>query len=94
MKRWLVFLLLAGCGTTQWDKPGATQEMADADARACAARAQSVPALPRAQTTVMSSGAVVVTEPSQPQDAQRRMDEGVRVQDCMRQKGYRLKAAG
>jgi hypothetical protein len=74
-------------------KPGATQEMADADARACAASAQAVSPVPRVQTTVMSSGAVVVTEPTQPVDAQRRMDEGQRMQECMRQKGYRLQAA-
>lgn len=92
MKKWLALLLLAGCSTTQWDKPGATQEMADADARACAASAQAVSSLPRPQTTVMSSGAVIVTEPTQPMDAQRRMDEGERMQDCMRQKGYRLKS--
>ena len=34
MKRWLALLLLAGCGSTQWEKPGATQDMADADAPA------------------------------------------------------------
>lgn len=92
MKRWLALLLLAGCGTTQWDKPGATPQMADADARACAAAAEAVSTVPRPQTTVMSSGAVIVTEPTQPVDAQRRMDEGQRMQDCMRQKGYRLKS--
>jgi hypothetical protein len=69
----------------------ATQEMADADARACAAAGQAVSPQPRPQTTVMSSGAVVVTEPAQPVDAQRRIDEGERMQQCMRQKGYRLK---
>ena len=94
MSKWLALLLVAGCGTTQWDKPGATAQMADADARACAAAAEAVSPLPRPQTTVMSSGAVVVTEPAQPQaqDAQRRIDEGQRMQDCMRKKGYRLKA--
>ena len=39
----------------------------------------------------MSSGAVVVTEPTQPVDARRQMEEGERMQDCMRQKGYQLK---
>ena len=92
MKKWLALLLLAGCSSTQWDRPGATQEMADADARACAASAQAVSPQPRPQTTVMSSGAVVVTEPAQPVDAQRRIDEGQRMQECMRQKGYTLKA--
>jgi len=93
MKKWLAVLVLAGCSSTQWDKPGATQEVADADARTCAASAETVSYVPRPQTTVMSSGAVVVTEPTQPMDAQRRMDEGQRMQECMRQKGYRLKAA-
>lgn len=93
MKRWLALAILAGCGTTQWDKPGATQEMADADARACAATAQSTPPLPRTQTTVNSSGAVVVTEPTQPVDARGQMEQGERMQNCMRQKGYQLKAS-
>jgi len=93
MKRWLVLLVLAGCGTTQWNKPGVSQEVADADARACAATAQATPPLPRAQTTVSSSGAVLVTEPTQPLDARRQMEQGERMQDCMRQKGYTLKGA-
>ena len=93
MNKWLALLLLVGCSSTQWDKPGSSQEMADADARACAAAAQASSPHPRPQTTVMSSGAVVVTEPTQPLDAQRRIDEGERMQECMRQKGYRLKSA-
>ena len=92
MKKWVALFLLAGCSSTQWDKPGATQEVADADARACAASAEAVSYVPRPQTTVMSSGAVIVTEPTQPMDAQRRMDESQRIQACMRQKGYRLTA--
>lgn len=90
MRRWLALLLVAGCGTTQWQKPGTPQEMADADARACAAAAQTAPTLPRSQTTVMSSGAVITTEPAQPIDARRQMEEGERMQDCMRKKGYQL----
>jgi hypothetical protein len=93
MRRWLVLLLLAGCGTTQWVKPGVTQEVADADTRACAATAQATAPLPRSQTTVTSSGAVLVTEPTQPLDARRQMEQGERMQDCMRQKGYELKAS-
>jgi hypothetical protein len=92
MKKWLALLLLAGCSSTQWDKPGATQEVADADARACAANAQAVSTVPRVQTTVMSSGAVIVTEPTQPMDTQRQMEEGQRIQECMRKKGYQLKS--
>ena len=91
MRRWLALLLVAGCGTTQWEKPGATQEMADADARACAAAAQTAPTLPRSQTTVTSSGAVITTDPAQPLDARRQMEQGERMQECMRQRGYSLK---
>ena len=91
MRRWLALLLVAGCGTTQWEKPGATQEMADADARACAAAAQTAPTLPRSQTTVTSSGAVITTDPAQPLDARRQMEQGERMQECMRQRGYTLK---
>lgn len=91
MKKWLALLLLAGCSTAQWDKPGVSAEVADSDARACRAGAQAVSTLPKPQTTVMSSGAVVVTEPSQPVDAHRQMEEGQRMEDCMRKKGYRLK---
>ena len=92
MKKWLALLLLAGCATAQWDKPGVTAEVADNDARACRASAQAVSTLPRPQTTVTSSGAVIVTESNQPADAQRAMEEGQRMEDCMRKKGYRLKA--
>jgi hypothetical protein len=93
MKRWLALLLLAGCGSTQWEKPGATQDMADADARACAAAAQTAPSLPRSQTTLTSSGAAITTEPTQPVDARRQMEQGERMQDCMRQKGYQLRGS-
>jgi hypothetical protein len=91
MKRWAALLLLAGCSTVHWEKPGVTAEMADADARACAAGAQASSVQPRPQTTVTSSGAVLVTEPTQPVDAYRQMEEGQRMEDCMRKKGYRLK---
>lgn len=91
MRRWLALLLVAGCGTTQWEKPGATQEMADAEARACAAAAQTAPTLPRSQTTVTSSGAVITTDSAQPVDARRQMEQGERMQECMRQRGYTLK---
>jgi hypothetical protein len=35
---------------------------------------------------------VIVTEPAQGTDSRRQMEEGERMQDCMRQKGYRLKS--
>lgn len=93
MKSWAVLVLLAGCSTVHWEKPGATAETADADARACQAGAQAASVQPRPQTTVTSSGAVLVTEPTQPVDAYRQMEEGQRMEDCMRKKGYRLKGS-
>ena len=92
MKKGLLVLLLAGCSTVQWQKPGATPEMAETDARACSSAAQVASQLPRTQTTTMASGAVVVTEPNEPRDAARQMQEGQRMQECMRQKGYTLRS--
>lgn len=92
MNKWLALLLLAGCASVQWGKPGASAEMAEADARACSAAAQATSALPKPQTTMSSSGAVIVTERSEPVDATRQLQEGQRVEDCMRQKGYTLRA--
>ena len=92
VRRGLLVLLLAGCSTAQWLKPGATPEMAEADARACSSAAQVASQLPRTQTTTMSSGAVIVTEPNEPRDATRQMQEGQRMQECMRQKGYSLRS--
>ena len=43
-RQWLAAtLLVAGCSTQQWDKSGATPEGSEADARACAALAESFP---------------------------------------------------
>lgn len=92
MRKCLVLLLLAGCSSTQWEKPGATAEIADADARACGAGAQAASFLPSPQTTLTSSGAVLVTERTEPLDATRQLQEGQRVESCMRQKGYTLRA--
>ena len=92
MRKWLPLLLLAGCSTVQWDKPGASAEMAQADARACGSAAQSAPFLPKPQTTMSAAGAVVVTESNDPVDAGRQMQEAQRVETCMRQKGYALRA--
>ncbi|HUQ73600.1 MAG TPA: hypothetical protein VM183_02660 [Burkholderiales bacterium] len=92
MRPWFAILLLAGCSTAQWERPGASAEMVDADARACGAAAQAAPLLPSPQATMTSSGAVIVTERSDPVDANRQMQEGQRVQNCMRQKGYTLRA--
>ena len=92
MKKTVLALLLAGCSTAQWTKPGATPDVADADARACVARAQATPTLPSPQTTMSSAGVAIVTERTDPLDASRQMQEGQRVDTCMRQKGYTLRA--
>lgn len=92
MRKCLLVLLLAGCSTLQWEKPGATREMAEADARACSASAQAASQLPRPQATTMQSGAVIVTEPNETRDATRQMHEGQRMQDCMRERGYTLRS--
>ena len=98
MKKWLGLLLLAGCTGAQWDKPGATSASIDADLRGCVAAAQAVPALPSPRTTSNSvevrtgpSGVGVQTAGTYG-DADLQLQEGQRVQDCMRQKGYALKS--
>lgn len=98
MVKWLGVLLLAGCTTAQWEKPGATAEGIDADLRGCSMVAQSVPTLPASRTTsssveVRSTGTgVAVHEASRVGDSDRQLQQAQRVQDCMRQKGYSLKA--
>ena len=91
-------LLLAGCSTTQWEKPGATQETVDADFRACSASAQALPALPSPRTTSTSvevrpapTGGVGVQTAGAYGDADQQLLQARRVQDCMRQKGYALR---
>ena len=93
MRTALLILLLAGCSSAQWEKPGATLETAQADARACGAAAQAASPLPRPQASTTSSGAVISTEPNGQRDAMRQMEDSQRVQDCMRQKGYTLRGA-
>jgi hypothetical protein len=88
MKKWLGVLLVAGCSTVQWDKPGATQASVDADVRACTTAAQAVPTLPQPRTT--SFGIEMQPHPTD-RDADRQLQEAQRVQACMREKGYTLK---
>ena len=75
-------LLIAGCSTQQWDKPGATTESAEGDARACAALSESYPVAPERRTT----------QPSiDDRGADRQLVEAQRREACMRQKGYSLR---
>jgi len=89
MKKWLPVVLLAACSTAQWDKPGATPDAVDADLRSCSTSAQSFPTLPQPKTS--PSGAEIQPHPTD-RDADRQLQLGQRVQDCMRQKGYALKS--
>jgi len=92
MKRLACFswLLVAACSTVQWDKPGASAETVDADARACSTAAQAAPTLPRQEVSVSASGVLIPS--SAPQvDADQRMQLAQRMDQCMRDKGYLLK---
>jgi len=99
MKKWICVVLVAGCSSAQWDRPGATAASVDADLRSCNATVQAVPGLPSPRTTSNSvevraaSGGVGVQTPSGAYgDADRQLQQGQRVQDCMRDKGYTLKS--
>ncbi|HET7364076.1 MAG TPA: hypothetical protein VFJ70_10965 [Burkholderiales bacterium] len=87
-RRWLALVLLAGCSSVQWDKPGATPASVDADLRACSTAAQAVPTL--AQPRTLSSGAEIQPHPTD-RDADRQLQEAQRVQACMRARGYTLR---
>ena len=75
-------LLLAGCSTQQWDKPGATTESTEADARACAGLSESYPVAPARRTTAPSID---------DRGADRQLAEAQRREACMKQKGYSLR---
>ena len=75
-------LVIAACSTQQWGKPGATNENAEADARACAALSESYPVAPERRTT----------QPSiDDRGADRQLAEAQRREACMKQKGYSLR---
>ena len=84
-------LFLAGCASTvQWDKPGATREAADTDGQSCSVAAQSYATLPRPRTG--PTGVDLNTIGSE-RDADRQLQQAQRVEDCMRRKGYTLRAS-
>jgi hypothetical protein len=86
----IAVLLLAGCASaTQWEKPGASREAMEADARSCAMAAEAYPTVPRVRTT--RTGDDVLTAGSD-RDTDRQLQEAQRVENCMRQKGYTLRA--
>ena len=98
MKKWLCLVLLAGCSTAQWDKPGATPASVAADVQNCGTAAQAAPTLAPPRTTSNSvevrtgSTGVGVQTAGTYGDADRQLQEAQRLQDCMRRKGYTLKS--
>src|SRR5262249_9989270 len=87
-KGWLGLLLLAGCSSVQWDKPGATPTSVDADLRAGSTVAHAVTTVPPTRTM---PGAAETQPPPPDRDADRQLQEAQRVQACMREKGYTLR---
>lgn len=99
MKKWCWLVLLAGCSSVQWDKPGATAEGIDADLRGCNAAAQATPSMAAPRTTSNSpevraspTTGVSVQAAGAYGDADKQLQQGVRVEDCMRARGYTLKS--
>jgi hypothetical protein len=99
MTKWLCLLLVAGCSTVQWDKPGATAESVDADLRSCHAAVRAAPGMPSPRTTANSpevraspTTGVSVQSAGAYGDADKQLQQGQRVEGCMRSRGYTLKA--
>ncbi len=99
MKKWLYLALLAGCSSVQWDKPGATAESVDADLRSCNAMAHATPGMPSPRTTSNSpevrtspTAGVSVQSAGAYGDADTQLQQGKRIDDCMRERGYTLKS--
>jgi hypothetical protein len=99
MKRWLWIALLAGCSTVQWDKPGATAQSVDSDLRGCNSISQATPSFPSPRTTSNSpevrtspTAGVSMQSAGAMGDADKQLQQGKRVEDCMRERGYTLKA--
>ena len=89
---------LVACTTTHWEKPGASDALVDADFAACSSSARATGSLPALRTTsnapeirVARSGVGMQTAGSYG-DADLQLQEAQRVQDCMRGKGYTLRA--
>ena len=99
MKRWFCLALLAGCSTVQWDKPGATEQSVDSDLRSCNAMTHATPSFPSPRTTSNSpevrtspTAGVSVQSAGAMGDADKQLQQGKRVEDCMRERGYSLKS--
>lgn len=92
-------MLVTGCSTVQWDRPGATAESVDADLRSCNAAVRATPGMPSPRTTANSpevrgspTTGVSVQSAGAYGDADQQLQQSQRVEDCMRSRGYTLKA--
>lgn len=99
MKKYLCVLLLAGCSSVQWEKPGATAESVDADLRSCNSAVYATPGIPSPRTTSNSpevrtspTAGVSVQSAGAYGDADKQLQQGQRIEDCMKSRGYTLKA--
>ena len=93
MKKLLCLLLVAGCSTVEWDKPGATPQSVDADLRSCTTASQAIPSLPAARTTAneVRTGPGGASVPAFVEvNADQRLEQAQRVQGCMQGRGYVL----
>jgi len=81
MERWIALVILAGCSSVQWQKPGATPAAIDADLRACTGSAESVTAGPMTRSPTGND-----MNPDRDSDSQFQ-----RVEACMRGRGYSFK---
>lgn len=94
----LLAAFLASCTTTHWEKAGATDTMVDADFAACSSSARAGSSLPALRTTSnapemrMTRNGVGMQTAGSYGDADLQLQEAQRVQDCMRGKGYTLRA--
>ena len=79
VKRWIVLVILAGCASVQWQKPGATPEAIDADLRACGSVVEAMPTGPMTR----SPSGDDMNPADRDADGQLR-----RVDACMRGRGY------
>jgi hypothetical protein len=84
LKLWIALVILAGCSSVQWQKPGATPENIDADLRACNSAAEAVPTVPFPRSPLGND-----MNPAD-RDADRQFQLAQRVDACMRQRGYSL----
>lgn len=93
----LAFLLAAGCAPSQWEKPGGEVASRETDLLACRQGAHLSPAagpspIGAGRPTIAGDG-LLGMQSSPEIDSARELRIFQATQDCMREKGYRLKPA-